>query len=371
MKNLKSLRIFVLTAALVCTSGVLLHAQTAPRSYYVSATGDDNNNGRSEAAPFRTLDKAVEAAKAGVIKTITVIGTIEDSFTTTHGKIFNKLEIRNTGTDEILITGKPDASEAEKAVFNSPVSIYNAKIRFTHIEMKVGGRELYFSNTEVTMGRGAVATSISLDRESSLIMTDNASVTGGLGIALNGSLTMTDNASVTGNNRNGINVSERAVFIMRDNAIITNNKEKGVSGQGDITLSGNAQISNNGKSGIEGRGKVILSDNAEISSNGGNGLIVTGGTVTVSGNVKINGNKGAGVYLERGTLNMNGGTITGNKAEYGAGVYLEKGTFSFTGGSITGNEAEFVGGGVYVKSGATYTAGGGYGKRQHRGRWRQ
>jgi hypothetical protein len=57
---------------------------------------------------------------------------------------------------------------------------------------------------------------------------------------------------------------------------------------------------------------------------------------------------------------MEGGTISGNKAEYGAGAYIPKdGILTQKEGTVTGNEAELVGGGVYVEAGGTYNAQGG------------
>jgi hypothetical protein len=69
----------VLGAALLAVFGFSSAAQTpANRSYYVHADGDDeNNNGRSEEAPYKTLKKAVEMATKGAVKTITVIGTLD------------------------------------------------------------------------------------------------------------------------------------------------------------------------------------------------------------------------------------------------------------------------------------------------------
>ena len=81
-------------------------------------------------------------------------------------------------------------------------------------------------------------------------------------------------------------------------------------------------------------------------------------TGTVTGGV-ITGGNGlyGGVYADGGTFTMDGGTISGNTAEYGGGVYVSGGTFTMNGGTIAGNVAE-AGGGVYV-SGGTFTMNGG------------
>jgi hypothetical protein len=309
-------------ALAVCLSGAA-YAQSAPRSFYVSANGDDaNNNGRSEAAPFKTLGKAVEMAKMGAIKTITVIGPLEGG------------SVQAAGNNEILITGKPDASDTEKAVIKRSISIGGGKVRFTHIRFE-GRMDIGSSN--ITLGEGVVVTGSSSD---------------GLVNMRSSSLTMTGDAHISGNTE-GPGIRDWGLFwglgpstvIMSGNAKITGNARAGISEVSVVTMSGNAEISGN------------------IAEQGGGVYIVSNSSLTLSGNASITGNtakKGGGVYIREGQANLEGGTISGNKAEYGAGIYIEKDEiFTQKGGTITGNEAEFVGGGVYVEAGGTYNAGGG------------
>jgi len=373
-----------------------LNAQTTiQRSLYVSAKGNDNNNGRSEETPYKTLRKAVETANAGVIKTITVIGTIEES-----------ISINQTGADEILITGKPDASFAERAVISSfkrwdetvCLEVYG-KIRFTYIQItSIYG--LNSSGITIILGAGAVVSNpsgvgISSVRGLTLIMTDDSTITGckGDGVS-NASVTMSGNTNISNNGGNGIN---GITVTMSGNASITNNGKKGIDALGaTITMSDNAKVSDNKDIGVVCT-TLAMSENAEISGNrnnetfwqdkdgggtrvnnltmSGNAKIINNSTKgngggasvsrggTISGNASISGNTakgGGGLYISDGTLIMEGGEISGNKAENGAGVYVEgRGALNHKSGIVTGNEADFVGGGVYVKSGSTYTAGGG------------
>jgi len=311
-------------ALLLLGASASLNAQTTvQRSLYVSANGDDNNNGRSEETPYRTLRKAVETANSGAIKTITVIGTIAGN---------NRIPAEG---DEILITGKQDASEAERAVLSGETELTGRveKVRFTNIRLRYNKGD---SNSTVTLGAGAVVSNPNgkgVADLGNLIMTDDALITGCNGLAFDGyRLTMSGNAEISGNNSNenyggGVRIKTG----------------------GSLTMSGNARIINNTTTSKTGKGGGVY--------------LMSRVTATISGNAKISGNtakQGGGIYLYYATLNQEGGEISGNKAEYGAGVYVEQScTFNHKGGTVTGNTADFVGGGVYAEKGGTYTAGGG------------
>jgi predicted outer membrane repeat protein len=354
----------VLTVLLVMTALSAAYAQTTvQRSLYVSAQGDDNNNGRSETTPYKTLRKAVEAANAGVIKTITVIGTIDRG------------DVSQSGADEILVTGKPDASGAERAVISGSISV-RGKVRFTHI--RLGSISNFSSEGTVTLGAGVVVTNPNgsgVGGVSTLIMTDDATITGCKeeGVS-SGSVTMSGNASITNNGKAGIDNGYSTVT-MSGSAKVSDNKGTGVNCN-TLTMSENAEISGNVNAATSGNtdgggarvNRLTMSGDAKIINNtarGNGGGVYVSGTSAISGNALISGNtarNGGGIYFRVSSssdiLTMEGGEISGNKAEYGAGVYVN-GTFNHKGGTVTGNTAEYVGGGVYVSSGRTYTAGGG------------
>jgi len=377
----------VLTVLLALAAFGAVYAQTTvQRSLYVSAQGDDNNNGRSETTPYKTLGKAVEAANAGIIKTITIIGTISGG------------NARQSGADEILITGKPDASAAERAVISGYVSV-DGKVRFTHIRFAKGIGN--YSSTTITLGMGCVVTNpdgVGVEGVNMLIMTDDAAITGCRRSGLetrNSNITMSGNAEIIYNGIMGINSDGSTVVSMSGNAKIYGNKSVGVRCT-TLTMSGNAKISDNKSEGVSCT-TLTMSEDAEISGNtntsgdgggarvstltmsgnakiinnttkgNGGGIYINGNNnSTISGNALISGNSaknGGGIYFggynSSSTLVMEGGEISNNKAEYGAGIYVEKSTFNHKGGTVTSNAAEYVGGGVYVKSGGTYTAGGG------------
>jgi hypothetical protein len=331
-------RFLILGMGLMCLLGtVQAFGQAANRSYYVRADGNDANNGRSEEAPFKTLKKAIEMAVAGAVKTITVIGTVEGC------------KIGNAGSSEILITGKPDASETEKALISSSVSINNSKVTFTHVQItSTRGRGLDLTSAIVTLGVGA-------------------RITNGVGVRMESTtLNMTDNAVITGNSTSldggGVAGDGRVIINMTDNAAISGNSAGRYGGGafGHDLIKGGRVMGNTAKQsgGVWGVEKM---ENVDVSGNKadeGAGVYNRGVLLTVTGG-KITGNtakeRGGGVFAE--VCKMENVEISGNKAEYGAGYYLEKGKLTIAGGKITANEAEFVGGGVYAKTGATYEPG--------------
>jgi hypothetical protein len=388
----------------------MAQAQTE-RSLYVSATGDDSNNGRSEGAAYKTLRKAVEAASAGVVKTITIIGRIDGGWYYPDGGQKDINAIINTGSDEILITGKP----GEGSILNQ-VKVESGKIRFTHIRLIGDDYRGYIipaldisSPGTVTLGTGVVVSGIVRFSGISLVtmtMTDDAIITGskstretiGHGVIIgengNASITMSGNSQITGNEGCGIYFEKEeypvvrrkinAKIAMSGNASITNNSGRGIGGGiATVTMSGNSKVSNNKDGGIY-CSELTMSENAEISSNttqwGGGGVYVDGkvtmsgnakiidnmaqedgggvyGLVTISGNAVISGNKaetGGGVY---GLVTISGNAeISGNTAKNGGGIYINpdrRNTSTQDGGKISGNKAEF-GAGVYVSQG-TFT----------------
>jgi len=98
-------------AALVLAAFVTMGCEGGgAKSWYVSVQGDDANKGNSEKKPFLTLTKAVTAASLSeTVTTITVIGTLSGQ---TEGPIPEaSFAIFNSGSREILITGKADATD--------------------------------------------------------------------------------------------------------------------------------------------------------------------------------------------------------------------------------------------------------------------
>ena len=218
----------------------------AQQSYFVSANGNDSNNGLTENNAFATLSRAIQAASTESIKQITVVGTLQ-GFTM----------IRDTGSSEILITGKPDASEYEKAVLiptepllfniqgNSNIRLENIILQGTLGISNANSQGIGIDGAVVTLGRNLLITKFSANagagvniRSGTLRMTGNATIAGnrsqqGGGIYVNrGTLVMEENAIIRDNEaRNGAGIYNWAGLVqLRGNSLVTANKAESSGG---------------------------------------------------------------------------------------------------------------------------------------------
>jgi hypothetical protein len=403
----KVMRKFSFLGVFILLNCILIFGQTAPRSYYVIANGDDNNNGRSEEAAFKTLKKAVDMASKGAVKTITVLGILNEESEGRNGNA-GLFIIENTGATEILITGKVNTTETERAIlsgignyYGTVVYIESASIKFENIEISGGrsydgaghGGGLSLSSGAVTLGNGAK-------------ICNNIADEGGGGVQVRGGVFTLDGGDIVDNkvDRGYGNLDLDGGGVLGDVIIISgrisNNSAKGSGGGvcGFVTMKGGTisdNVSNIAGGGIygyitmtdgiirgnksnRGGGIYIRESESSLLSNGtiedntatdGGGIYIEKGstTFTMSGGlVKSNSAKnGGGIYVggseyqfmgqyTYGTLIIQNGSINSNRAEYGAGVYVT-GVFNLNNGKIESNEAEFVGGGVYIANGSKYT----------------
>jgi hypothetical protein len=167
---MKKLWRVICAAALLCCAGGLVMAQSSGSTYYVSAQGNNENDGLTEATAFKTLIHAFLQARNSdtIIKTITVIGTLNQ---TSEGgdlsAVFSITLFRGEGP--ILITGIPNAPSGRRAVLSASGTqkgcvdvgsdpFKSFTVRFEHIDISGSaetGLEVSF-NTDVTLGPGAV-----------------------------------------------------------------------------------------------------------------------------------------------------------------------------------------------------------------------
>jgi nucleoid-associated protein YgaU len=260
-------------------------------AYYVRADGSDENDGVSEATPFKTLEKAVQAALRDAKTTVVVIGTVAGA-----------TRIQNSGETELVITGKPRASAAEQAVLSGATEQSTVEIS--------GHSNVRFASITIASGKGGGC----------FMLYDDANLTLGKGAAVRG----------TPETLWGVRL-DKATFIMNENATLTNI---------NTTITSAVDVA---------QGTFIMTGNALISQNS-----VRNGSIQLSGQtqpVEMEGNGGA-VHIRDGVFTMDGqAKITGNRAsDNGGGVCVDKGVFSMRGNAmISDNIVETgLGGGVFV-----------------------
>ncbi|MDR2537204.1 MAG: LysM peptidoglycan-binding domain-containing protein [Treponema sp.] len=373
--------------SIVDAADAVVTAGSGGSSYYVSARGNDANEGTRENSALRTLTKALELAKQSNVKVITVIGALEGT-----------TRIENMGEREILITGKAQASEVEKAVFKGSASepafdiSGQSKVRVEHISVSVGtGGAFRIRDREASLTLGTktrilgtpdtVTVGVALENDATLLMCDDASISNinassSAVYVAKGTFTMTDNALIARNsaqaNGGGVHIRD-GVFTMQGSAKITGNKSDANGGgvcidQGSFSMQENALISDNTALGYGGgvfmnqvsqetpsftmRDMALISGNTAANFGGGVYII---GEMSLLGNTRISDNtalSGGGVAISaNSSLSLReNAKITANRASgansFGGGILgLNKSRISLSGNALlSGNIADYGGG---------------------------
>jgi hypothetical protein len=292
MKRIVVLSVFVLAVA------AAVFAQSTGGSYYVSAAGNDGNDGLSETTAFKTLDHAVDAASdSDRIKTVTVIGTLNQASEGSSTDYVFYLTPLSDHEEPIRVTGIPGASAGRRAVLSARgtekngVSVFgllhSVAIRFEHIEIS-----------------GSVKT--------------------GLEVSLYSDVTLRNSAVVRNNGGTGVVISA------------PKDEYRDTIRPGMLTIDG-GEIRDNADSGVEVGGALTLRS----------GAITNNKSTAAAGGVFVG--------LD-GLFAMSGGSITGNTASgEGGGVYVASdGSFNQTGGSVSGNRVTRGSiPNIYAEAGAT------------------
>lgn len=272
-------------ALAVLGSGLNTQVARAAGPWYVTPTGDDNNDCLSPDTPCVTINGAIGKAASGdtinvAMGTYTEVG-IPISLTLSGG--WNAAFTAQSGMSTIDGQGLPDHSGISTSDYADPnitVSVDHFIITNAWQGIHNGVRSaLTVSNSTIiaNMGVGIHVTAV--------------------GLTLN-------NSSVIGNGT-GIHVDGGNVIL--NNSIISENNERGI-------LVGGSTVSLNNS---------IVSDNTASSSGGGVHISVFG------------------------TLNINNSTIANNTSPFGGGIYLIGGaTLNVNNSTINGNVASSSGGGI-------------------------
>jgi hypothetical protein len=289
---MKKAIVVILFACLIC-------AETfAQISVYVSANGNDSNDGLSENTPVKSFNFALSIIAKNNIRTITVIGTLDINNQDViaeaiwvfglFGEVMNLIFMNRQ--DEIVITGKPEAVGLERAVLSGRgaenkfvvvISSENAKIRFEHIDISGGEGErgaglIITGGAEVTLGVGAV-------------VRNNAFA----GVGIEEGTCVINGGEVLGNRYGGVSVQANGILYLKNGVIRENN---GIAGAG-------VMISNGGRFTMTGG---IISAN-RASNTGGGVAVDTGGRFDQTG-----GNISGNIAPQRNNVSRAYGTLGSN-----------------------------------------------------------
>jgi len=339
-------------------------------SWYVRANGNDNNSGLSEAAPFKTLAKAIQAASDGTVKTITVIGTLNHASENSTWDTTTVFPLIAKNNELITIRGKQSAAENEKAILsakgtdrrviftNSPSNIH-----FEYIDITGGditdrnGGGICIENAAVSIGTGTRFYDNSANAGGAIFITRNTE-----------KRTVIQNAEIFDNTAKwGGGIYTYSEMLIEDTRIYNNyasNYGGGVEIDGKGAIIKNSTITGN-RTGTSGGGIYVAKDadieliNCSINENeaSGGGGIGTSGAVLMSGGTINNNNvrwgSGGGIKIdENGSFTMSGGYVSGNTSlSSGGGIYIDKnGSFTMSGGYVSGNTSpNSTGGGIYIE----------------------
>jgi hypothetical protein len=370
--------VLVLLAWIGCASS----PETVTDSYYVSANGDDSQDGLTAESAFKTLKKALETTREeGAHKIITVMGTlnVESEGETEESSVFN---IRNTGDETITIRGGPSAKLSALNTGKRVILLFgNARLRLEHIEVSGGS----IADPDITRGGGGgalVVNGAALIAGNAAVIRDNqAQAGGGVVVGNKGSSFTLEGGEVRNNSSASdgggiLAISEGSVKIaagrVENNTAAAQGGGISVYTGAAISLEG-GEISGNQASdggGLHITGSATMwggkiSDN-QSADNGGGAYLSGKGVFTFSGGEILDNraaSSGGGVAVNEGNFAMQDGNISGNSAfsdtGTGGGVFVIRGAFELSGGKISGNLANNSGGGVNANHGSIFAMSGG------------
>jgi hypothetical protein len=274
------------------------------RALYVSANGNDANDGKIESKPFKTLQKAVKEIENSHRHTITVLGTLDDTSEKSDRDVSFYLE--NKKNKNILIRGKPNVAETEKAkLFSSRGSVVGVYLNRDDLRRRrqgsMPGYWVAFQNIEIA-GSPPVR-----------------------------SPTVDYNGPIEEPGRKSISYLKH--FPIQHAGLIV---------ECNVVLGNGVKITHQNGIGIkaEYKSKVIL-NGSEISGNKSAGIVLSEeGAHLVMESGKITGNEHGVIVFDKGKFEFNGGEILQNKL---FGIAAENnGIVVNNGGTITGNETDDI-----------------------------
>ena len=331
---------------------IRLISREKKKSFYVSAQGDDDNSGKSEKRPFKTLGKAILAVNESRRRKITIIGNLNSkSEYSSKDDRYAIFDIFYTKNRDLTITGKPEASDKERAILSGVRGISSivrirgtssAKIIFENIEISgiaPPDPDSYCSCVEVSLGTVEIGNGTIIKRsniEGIRRVNDKIETyenDNGAGICITDGKLILNGGEITENKGSGIDLFGEAELSMIDGVVCHNGFGICVHHATSNCIISGGKLQSNQKIGIIVIGKCTMTDGSiernEI------GIVVSGkGKISIEGGL-IEENK-TGVYLtENGSLEISNGQISKNIV---AGIDIsDNGSFTENGGTISEN----------------------------------
>jgi hypothetical protein len=325
--------------ALLTVLALILFRPFAYPDFYVSPRGSDARNGLTENTAFRTLARALAAARESGVKRIVVLGSLDAASESGGAKAGDSVfYIRDTGSEEILITGAGTASGraelrgmegARVLTVRGGANIRLENLVITDGDTPLNGGGVYMEGgARLTLGKGAAVRGNRAQEGGGLYVRDGV-------LTLEGDSAVSDNAVRT--DEGGGVLLVNTVFTMRERAVISGN-----SGGGAVlhdcagTLLDHAAIRDNrclydGGGIVLYRGELFIQGNAEIRGNqagrSGGGVVAAGGTVVIGEDALVADNRALGdgggvmVYRGSGTVRGRAGIERNSAGGDGGGVY--------------------------------------------------
>ena len=356
------------------------YAAIPPKSSYVSDSGNDLNTGTSWDAPFKTIQKGIDAASA--------LGTVSVSNGT---YVLTSQLLIGKGCTVMGLGGRSNTIINANAS-GRILTIDNASAVVDGFTLKNGKSATAINGTGVNMTGGTLR-NCTISSCTNNTQTYSATPIQGVGIYMTGGTVDTCTIEKNMGGNIGMTVNGGGLYMAGSGGLVTNclisdnyaGQEFATSKGGGAYLSAGKLLSsvirnntvNAGRSTGGGGGVFVtgvgMVSNCTISANAvpcvdaltrGGGVYIDGGTVSdcvVSNNTGTTGwsiaqpTVGGGVYMtstalvERCVITRNYQTANGGMPRYGAGVASEGGTMRSC--LIMGNTANTVGGGLYITTG--------------------
>jgi hypothetical protein len=214
-----------------------------PSEYYVSANGNDSNNGETDVNAFKNLNKAINAAVESKCNKVTVIGTVFINEDISKGTVepltisgINAAALTAGTNSNVLVIKKNDADTNAPNIRLENINIkgaYNANgVKIENKSTLTLGNGAYISGNTLTSGNGAgvyVGAGATLNIASGAVITGNKVNTGsGGGIYNAGTVTMDGGIIQSNSAGNGGGIYNTGIVNMNGGQIYVNSATKGI-----------------------------------------------------------------------------------------------------------------------------------------------